>query len=51
MVEKALLWALIALALVVTVSAVGEQLVHQAERIQCAFEQATVCVIDGDMNK
>lgn len=51
MVEKALLWALVALTLVVVLAAIGEQFTHQAERIQCAFENAKVCVIDGEMNK
>jgi Flp pilus assembly pilin Flp len=51
MVEKALIWGLIALTLVIVLSTIGEHLVHQAERLQCAFEGAQVCVIDGDMNK
>lgn len=48
MVERALLTALVALALVGAFSAISTALHKQSERLQCAFERAQVCIIDGD---
>lgn len=47
MVEKALLYALIALALVVAVSAVTTAFGEMTDRMVCAWEKAEICYIDG----
>lgn len=48
MVERALLAVLIALGLVFSASLVATSFNKLAERLGCAFEQAKVCVIDGE---
>lgn len=51
MVERALLYALIALALVGAASAVGTALNKMTERLECGWQQVQVCIIDGDHNE
>lgn len=46
MIEKALLTALVALALIVGLSAVAEGIHKVADRIGCALDGATVCILD-----
>lgn len=47
MVEKALLIGLVALAIVGAAGLIADALTRQAERLECAFEKAQVCIIDG----
>lgn len=46
MLERALLRALIALAIVAALSSVSGGIEVTADRIQCGFERANVCVLD-----
>lgn len=46
MVERALLFALVALAVVLGASAIADAFKHNAKTMECAFERATVCIYD-----
>ena len=48
MVEKAILIALVALAIVGACSAISTAIHKTADRIECGFDRATVCLLDKD---
>lgn len=46
MVERALLFALVALAVVLGASAIATSFHKMTDRIECAFDRASICVLD-----
>jgi Flp pilus assembly pilin Flp len=47
MIEKALLIALVAIALIVGLSSIADAFKHNAKTVECAMSHATVCVHDN----
>jgi len=48
MVEKALLAALVAIGLIFALDAIATNLHKVADKIECGFDRATVCLLDKD---
>lgn len=46
MVERALLFVLVALVVVAGAPAIADSFKHNAKTTECAFERATVCIYD-----
>lgn len=46
MIERALVYGLIAVGLVVAASAIATAFHKMADRIECGFDRASVCILD-----
>lgn len=46
MVEKALLLVLVALGIIVAASAIATAFHKMADKVECAFDHSTICILD-----